>query len=148
MDRYERLSREKLIEIGAEPKRNRTHEIWGLPDGRSFTMPVSPSDVRSWKNLWSILQNLLGLRPEWRGTPGRRRERKMAKYNAPVQQTTPLVDLPIVLLHQQVKGVHDQIHIKMSKIRHPVHGQPKLEVKEFAIDLSDLETTINSRRTR
>lgn len=60
---------------GAVLVRQRKHEIWRFPDGKTFTRPKTPSDVCSDKNSLMCLKSMLGLNGE-RGTPGHRREKK------------------------------------------------------------------------
>lgn len=63
---------------GAVLVRQRKHEVWRFPDGRTFTRAKTPSDVRSDKNALMDLKLLLGINKD-RGAPGKRRNKKARK---------------------------------------------------------------------
>lgn len=56
--------------------RQKKHEVWRFPDGKTFTRAKTPSDSCSDKNSLMCLKSMLGLNGE-RGTPGERRDKKV-----------------------------------------------------------------------
>src|SRR6266699_1375539 len=72
-----------LNDHGAVLIRQRKHQIWRLPDGRSVTIASTPSDHRAaWKTV-ALLRRDLGLVDALRGTPGPRPPRPLHHKNAP-----------------------------------------------------------------
>lgn len=66
---------ELLEEHKAELVRNHKHQIWRLPNGRTFVRSNTPSDRNSHHNDISDLRRLLGIKRK--GGDGIRRERKL-----------------------------------------------------------------------
>jgi len=64
-----------LKEHEAELVRNRTHQIWRLPNGRLFVQSNTPSDRNAERNSITHLRRLLGIKRK--GGDGVRRERKL-----------------------------------------------------------------------
>lgn len=64
-----------LREHGAVMVRQTKHQVWKLPDGKTFVVASTPSDVRADKNSLAILRNTLGINDPTRGQDGERRER-------------------------------------------------------------------------
>lgn len=64
---------------GAVLVRTKKHQIWKMPDGRSYTMPSSPSCPFAWKNSLTDLRTFLGINDPERGKPGARRPKKAKK---------------------------------------------------------------------
>jgi hypothetical protein len=81
------VTREDVIALlkahGAEPKRKNKHEVWGLPDGRSVTLPVSPSCRNAWMNQYHDVRRLLGLTPTEQRVGERRERRKRQRSIQP-----------------------------------------------------------------
>jgi hypothetical protein len=65
-----------LKEHGAKIVRTKKHIVWRFPDGKSWTVSSTPSDVCAWKNNLADLRSYLKLNPVERGKPGERRVKK------------------------------------------------------------------------
>jgi hypothetical protein len=76
---------EILRSHGAVLARQRKHEVWKFPDGRTFVRASTPSDVNGDRNSLRQLKRLLGLDGE-RGIEGERRERRAKKNHKPVER--------------------------------------------------------------
>lgn len=50
-----------LRRYGGTLLRSKKHNIWKFPDGKKFTTPSTPSDVRGWSNTLSDLRHKLGI---------------------------------------------------------------------------------------
>lgn len=95
-----------LKEHGAEVVRTKKHVVWRLPDGRSWTMPSTPSDPCAWKNNLSDLRLFLGLNGE-RGKPGERRPKKLRvrRKRAEIPLSPAVVQEPAHTLSEQLGTV-------------------------------------------
>jgi hypothetical protein len=72
-DLHERRDIEALIKAhGGVLERQRKHHVWRFPDGRTFSMPGTPSDFRAGKNKLAALRKFLGLERDTRKNPERR----------------------------------------------------------------------------
>lgn len=65
-----------LKEYGATLERSKKHHIWRFPDGRSFSLPGSPSCKSAWENNLHDLKKFLGIK-ELRGIVGERRPKRL-----------------------------------------------------------------------
>lgn len=83
-----------LKEHGGKLERTKKHQIWKLPDGRSYAMPSSPSCSFAWKNSLADVKTFLKLHELDRGKPGARRpkkaKKKHQKLNLEVVTGTPV----------------------------------------------------------
>jgi hypothetical protein len=77
--------KELLKECGAVMLRKSKHEIWRLPNGQKFIVPISPSDKRTEANQLSDLKRLLGI-TKHETTVGERREKRRT-LGRPEQRT-------------------------------------------------------------
>lgn len=50
-----------LVQLGARLKRDKKHLVYALPNGRTFTMAATPSDVRAEQNQLTDLRRAAGL---------------------------------------------------------------------------------------
>jgi len=72
---YERRDVEALIKAhGGVLKRQRKHQVWRFPDGRTLTLSVSPSDFRAERGMLTDLRKLVGIERESRKNPQRKRK--------------------------------------------------------------------------
>jgi hypothetical protein len=67
---------ETLKSIGARLKRQKKHEVWELPNGKTFVRASTPSDACADNNNLADLRRVAGLADPDRGKPGQRRERR------------------------------------------------------------------------
>lgn len=67
---------ELLKESGAVLARSRKHQIWKLPNGKTFVRANTPSCRYEEKRSYNELRNLLGLVDETRGQAGERRPKR------------------------------------------------------------------------
>lgn len=74
-----------LRERGAVLSRQRKHEVWRFPDGKTFVRASTPSDWRADLNNLRDLRRVLGLVDPQRGVPGERRQRK-EKHASPARK--------------------------------------------------------------
>jgi hypothetical protein len=72
-----------LREHDAVLSRRGKHNVWALPNGKTFTTARSPSDWRAGVNSLHDLRILLGIQDENRGRPGERRQRKIPPPDQP-----------------------------------------------------------------
>lgn len=75
MNRYEVELARLLDEHGAVLKRTKKHLVYGFPDGSTFTVASTPSDVRAVRNQIRDLKHRLGL-VKAETTVGERREKR------------------------------------------------------------------------
>jgi hypothetical protein len=61
-----------LKQHGAILERDRKHRVYRFPDGRTFTLPSTCSDVRGYKNGLAMLRRFLGVSREIVKNPNRR----------------------------------------------------------------------------
>jgi hypothetical protein len=72
---YERRDVEALIKAhGGVLKRQRKHQVWSFPNGRTLTLSVSPSDFRAEKQMLTDLRKLVGIERRSRKNPQRKRK--------------------------------------------------------------------------
>ena len=112
MDDFQKVE-QLLREHGAGPVRDKKHKVWGLPNGRTFVMPQTPSDKKAVNNSLSDARRFLGLVDPDRGQPGERRPKKVKgpaytppqnKAATPVQKATTL-DAQISALLNEIRSV-------------------------------------------
>ena len=72
---HERRDVEALIKAhGGVLKRQRKHQVWSFPNGRTLTLSVSPSDFRAVEGMLADLRKLVGIERESRKNPQRKRK--------------------------------------------------------------------------
>lgn len=67
---------ELLKQSGAVLIRSKRHQIWRLPNGKTFVRSKTPSSRNTDKKSYADLRNLLGIHDETRGQKGERRPKK------------------------------------------------------------------------
>lgn len=113
-----------LKEHGATLSRTKKHKVWKMPDGRSWTMPASPSDVHSWKNNLSDLRNFLGVNGE-RGKPGVRRPKKAKK-----RQHKPVAPVTLLAAQPPRRSQMDEL-LALRESLAPVKPEPPIEIAQL-----------------
>jgi len=80
-----------LRQYGCTLKRQKKHQVWSLPNGKTFTRAATPSDRRAANNSLSDLKRELGLTKQT-ATVGVRRERKakIKRDNRPTFNAVPV----------------------------------------------------------
>jgi hypothetical protein len=72
-----------LRESGAVLARNKKHEVWKIPGGKTFVKASTPSDRRATANQLSDLRKVLEVEDPERGKPGERRQHKLKTESRP-----------------------------------------------------------------
>ena len=121
-----------LKENKAALKRHKKHEVWELPNGRTFIRACTPSDCRSGDNELANLRNALGIAVA-RGLPGERREKRPKQQQEQKRHwtATPTINT----------AVHDQL-AKVGLVEDSLRQQ----IKQLQHELSVVHRASNERR--
>ena len=109
-----------LAESGAVLARSKGHEIWKLPNGKTFTRASTPSDWRAPMNQLSDLRRELGIVDPEQGKPGERRERKVRREGRPSEWRASATGGGALAEKLRVTGVvEERLRAEIEKLKKP-----------------------------
>ena len=99
-----------LREHGATLARSNKHWVWKLPDGRIWTVPMSPSDCHSYRNNLSDLKSLLGVKHRGKAVVGERRPKRRSNHERqPFQDFSAAVGVGTRTMAGQLAAIREAL---------------------------------------